>query len=187
MFQLTILYFSLLNAKTNIYRVRKYGAGDKIPRHKYGVYSKEWPLEREKIIAEAKNKMQKTFTKPQLEQMPKKQIILTDRDSCPSNTMQQKMFKKLLPYENTSFKSVTKLLSSVRGIDKNSYIAYPTEVQHLTYNKSQKFLKFSKQIISSDVQKKGTIKFTTQGDKLNEKKYSWYEDKIIGRNVSEKR
>ncbi|KAK9884003.1 hypothetical protein WA026_004938 [Henosepilachna vigintioctopunctata] len=38
------------------YRSKNYGDGDKIPRHKYGVYSKMWPVERAKILREVRRK-----------------------------------------------------------------------------------------------------------------------------------
>lgn len=34
------------------YRTEHFGGGDKIPRHKYGIYSKLWPLHRKKILAQ---------------------------------------------------------------------------------------------------------------------------------------
>lgn len=34
------------------YRTEHFGGGDKIPKHKYGVYSKLWPLHRKKILAQ---------------------------------------------------------------------------------------------------------------------------------------
>ncbi|KAK4885945.1 hypothetical protein RN001_002216 [Aquatica leii] len=34
----------------NNFRLQHFGDGDKIPHHKYGIYSKVWPIEREKLI-----------------------------------------------------------------------------------------------------------------------------------------
>ncbi|CAH1991276.1 unnamed protein product [Acanthoscelides obtectus] len=42
----------------NHYRMRKFGASDKLPRHRYGIYSKQWPLDRERILVEARKKIQ---------------------------------------------------------------------------------------------------------------------------------
>ncbi|XP_060536773.1 dual specificity protein phosphatase CDC14C-like [Cylas formicarius] len=40
------------------YRLQRYGEGDKIPKHRFGIYSKKWPIERETIIRETRRKFQ---------------------------------------------------------------------------------------------------------------------------------
>lgn len=47
-------------------RLQHYGEGDKIPRHRYGIYSKQWPMEREKAIRDARQGIQTTFTRSQI-------------------------------------------------------------------------------------------------------------------------
>lgn len=39
-----------LSCSLFVCRLHHFGEGDKIPHHKYGIYSKEWPKEREKVI-----------------------------------------------------------------------------------------------------------------------------------------
>lgn len=101
----------------DIFRTSKYGDNDKIPRHKYGIYSKLWPREREKIINEARKKIQKTFTKSQLEQLSKQKRLLTNPDIDPSK---QKKLLKMYDNDMNSHRTVSKLLSSIHGLNDTS-------------------------------------------------------------------
>ncbi|CAG9863305.1 unnamed protein product [Phyllotreta striolata] len=69
------------------YRIRQYGA-DKIPKHKYGIYSKEWPMERERIITDAKRKIQDSFTSAQMERTLYRKRISSSTDSFTRNSVQ---------------------------------------------------------------------------------------------------
>ncbi|XP_044264407.1 dual specificity protein phosphatase CDC14B-like isoform X2 [Tribolium madens] len=39
------------------YRIRHYGDETRMPQHKYGIYSKQWPVDRSRIINEARRKL----------------------------------------------------------------------------------------------------------------------------------
>lgn len=44
----------------SLFRVQHYGEGDKIPRHKYGIYSLQWPRERSRAIQASKEKREQS-------------------------------------------------------------------------------------------------------------------------------
>lgn len=39
------------------YRMRHYGDETRMPQHKYGIYSKQWPIDRSRIINDARKKL----------------------------------------------------------------------------------------------------------------------------------
>ncbi|CAG9764811.1 unnamed protein product [Ceutorhynchus assimilis] len=161
------------------YRLEKYGESNRIPRHKYGIYSKVWPTEREKLLRETRKKLQSSFTKSQLEALTQAQNTrklitvekMSDNDS------------KIFPTTGDSFKNISKLLSSVHGMCSS-------ECKPISDMPVKQVLQLEKCIMSNDEElplplkikqqsKKTLVKQTaqkffkvptlpTQGDKLNE-------------------
>nr|XP_023012477.1 dual specificity protein phosphatase CDC14B-like [Leptinotarsa decemlineata] len=161
------------------YRIKKYGSDDKIPRHKYGIYSREWPLERERIIVEARRKIQKSFTKSQLEKISKQKRYSASMDSFSKNSKQQKAVKKLGPNEIIPYKSVSKFISSFHGPNRDpapSNMSSIVQINRLqpkisNYPKSE----YAEEKVTNHLKlrEKQDTKNVTQGDKLNEIKASW--------------
>lgn len=73
-----------------------------------------WPRDREKIINETRKKIQKTFTKSQLEKLSKQKRFVTSPDLVTSK--HEKLFN-IFGNEINSHSSVSKLLSSIHGVD----------------------------------------------------------------------
>ncbi|KAG5879920.1 hypothetical protein JTB14_014393 [Gonioctena quinquepunctata] len=171
------------------YRMKKYGSGDKIPRHKYGIYSKVWPIQREKIIAESRKKIQRSFTKSQMEKISKQKKYSASMDSFSGKRKQEKVIKKLGLNEFTPYKSVSKLISSLHGVSKN--ITQPAMSSLLQFNNAQprisaypkseyeqrnniSFETDNHKRRRTDNDRNATRNAKTQGDKLNEIKAGWY-------------
>lgn len=165
-------------------RVKKYGAGDKIPKHRYGVYSKEWPLEREKIISETRTKLQTAFTKSQWEMM-------RNRRHCGSmdsllKPVKEKSDKGLLANEN-SYKSVSKMLLNIHGGIKNN-VQQPTKSTGILEPKMKtEALESSGTLMCTNKYKvnenRNQYRILTQGDRLNEKKLYWNTCRRFSKNL----
>ncbi|XP_019769764.1 dual specificity protein phosphatase CDC14C isoform X2 [Dendroctonus ponderosae] len=137
------------------YRLQHYGEGDKIPRHRYGIYSKQWPVEREKAIRDARQSIQTTFTRSQI------------------GTFVQGVDSRIFPSSGDNFKHIAKLLNSVHGFcqtEKEATEKRPTRVEkklNCTLELAPK-----KPLITHSGKKllvKAPYKHAaSQGDKLNE-------------------
>ncbi|XP_030762540.1 dual specificity protein phosphatase CDC14B-like [Sitophilus oryzae] len=163
------------------YRIEHFGEGDKIPRHKYGIYSKIWPTEREKMIKESRRTFRTcSRTEPEnLLQMQKKSKALSV-DKLHTDS-------KILP-SGDSFKNISKLLSSVHTFKKFRNVHDGgSDVKVKKYSKSDKCINCTSTDISPKkaVKKKNSDKEhkmqnshaqtkqlkpvqTSQGDKLND-------------------
>lgn len=159
--------------------MKKYGAGDKIPKHRYGIYSKEWPKEREKLVNETKAKLQRAFTKSQWEVMNTRRNSTSIDSLLKPNT--RKSVKSLLPSEPVGYKKVTKMILSIHGgISMNQKSA-----------KDISGTVFLPTGHKSDVEQvnelngnRGHFQNATQGDRLNEKKVYWNSSASFSRNLS---
>lgn len=54
--------------------MRYYGEGDKIPRHKYGIYSIQWPKEKAQAIQAVKEKQQEQWLPNEQKEQKKRQV-----------------------------------------------------------------------------------------------------------------
>ncbi|CAH1163818.1 unnamed protein product [Phaedon cochleariae] len=191
------------------YRVRKYGAGDKIPKHKYGIYSKQWPIEREKIILEARKRIQSTFTKSQLDKLARQKKISASVDAISRDIKQQRISKN--PSAAISYKSVSKLINSAHGsvksqapinmstilpppmrmnLESQLMSSKPEFVTHeavksldSTGSPHSNIKASSNKILRKFTPEKRNKNLTTQGDKLNEIKASWRHNKVLNNNL----
>lgn len=199
------VYGGILN--NQYFRLHKYGTADKIPRHKYGIYSKQWPLEREKIISETRKKFQLNFMKSQVERISQQKKISASVDSM-AKAKQARSIGRATPTEPNFYKSISRLLSSVQGTNV-------VERENPTYNgaltriskpnlmrgnfeqsrlepknsmRSSKISQHSRQTYSTSksiVQKENAedtysqLKLkVSQGDRLNKIKAAWQERKF---------
>lgn len=169
----------------HIFRVKKYGAGDRIPRHRYGIYSKEWPIEREKIINETRTKLQTAFTKSQWEKALKIRKHSVSMDSITRPIKQYKSNKKILQNENVCYKDVSKMLLNIHSGDRcekqNSKVKSGILVQPLLKNEAYKMenIEDENQMFVNRYSNDNRIQYRniSQGDKLNEKKTYWHTGK----------
>ncbi|XP_044745852.1 uncharacterized protein LOC123307553 isoform X2 [Coccinella septempunctata] len=100
-----------------IYRNKHYGEGEKIPRHKFGIYSKIWPVERNRILREARRKYssQYSVSDPEhLAQTNKKLSTAIMRSKPPYFRSRMKNIK-----EGNCFEDISELLRTVYGLEKN--------------------------------------------------------------------
>lgn len=100
------------------YRSKHYGEGEKIPRHKFGIYSKIWPVERNRILREARRKysnQQYSVSDPEhLAQTNKKFSSSTMRTKPPYFRFKMKNVK-----ESNCFEDISDMLTTVYGLDKS--------------------------------------------------------------------
>lgn len=86
------------------YRVRHYGEGDKIPRHKYGIYSVQWPKDRERFL-------QLTKRGPGPDE--KKRQVQSAQSSSRPGIRYHEFSKKKILQGREEFKGISKMLSRV--------------------------------------------------------------------------
>ncbi|XP_050293486.1 dual specificity protein phosphatase CDC14C-like isoform X2 [Anthonomus grandis grandis] len=159
------------------YRLQNYGEGDKIPRHKYGIYSKTWPMEREKAIRENRQKIQTKFTSVQLENcmQAQKKLKISSIERLLGTEA------KLYPSSGDSFKNISKLLCSMHGLSRTQDPTHShTKVR--PQSRSEKCIncvnvelsprrvvkKSSKEEQVKKPVKTAAVKLPSQGDKLNQ-------------------
>ncbi|XP_072387292.1 dual specificity protein phosphatase CDC14C-like isoform X1 [Diabrotica undecimpunctata] len=174
------------------YRLKQFGAVDAIPKHVYGIYSKEWLKDREKVIAETRRKLRPTLARTQLSKVSEKKISLSV-DSFAKIPRTQKQSRRKMTEDNAhSLKNFTKLLGDVRVPNKrpstlgNSLIR-KTGYNSPNYNLAPSFGKSSftsrnervrfEQLFTPVPDKRKTQKIT-QGDRLNKIKASWYSNRM---------
>ncbi|KAF7277897.1 hypothetical protein GWI33_009150 [Rhynchophorus ferrugineus] len=163
------------------YRLQHYGEGDKIPRHKYGIYSNIWPAEREKLIKESRRNIQQ-----QLSKMQSDNIVQMKQKSKAFSVDKLINDAKNLKSSGDNFKSVCKLLSPVHCTKRSRDLL--SEVKVRKPSKSDKCINcvdpefITKRVIKKNSKKNMDPHRTTpqpqshhqklinssQGDKLNE-------------------
>ncbi|KAL3287910.1 hypothetical protein HHI36_002367 [Cryptolaemus montrouzieri] len=96
------------------YRCKHYGDGDKIPRHKFGIYSKIWPVERGKILREARRRYANQYSASDPEHLAQSNKKFgSTRNKPPYHRFKTKNIK-----ENSCFDDISDFLTSVYGLEK---------------------------------------------------------------------
>ncbi|KAJ8925290.1 hypothetical protein NQ315_009119, partial [Exocentrus adspersus] len=158
----------------NQFRALKYGDGDKIPKHKYGIYSKIWPKEREKLINGARKKIQKSFTKVQLEKLSKQKRLSMSLESVVRKGVDGVGPESMSVFSvdaRNPFYSTSSVSSPSKYLHRNNK-TYPDDV---TQNSSYGLPNWKNTAEYSKLHhpQPTLVKFpVTQGDKLNEIKTS---------------
>ncbi|KAL1501126.1 hypothetical protein ABEB36_006511 [Hypothenemus hampei] len=162
------------------YRLQHYGDIDKIPRHKYGIYSKLWSIERGKLIRETNKINQTSFGKWQMNNFMQTQ---NKRGINLNSEKLLKMNTKLIPGGSSSFKNISKLLTSVHGIQPSASISRNLKDCQMTshiVSRSEKSIHCNLEVLPKKIVYKKPRKTVekennnqkqqifSQGDKLNE-------------------
>lgn len=92
-----------------IFRVRHYGEGDKVPRHKYGIYSIEWPKEKERLIEAARKRKEQWALSGHEPAKEKKRQVQSANSRCTRYHEFPK--KKILQNQDQEFKNISRMLS----------------------------------------------------------------------------
>lgn len=103
----------------NNYRDKHYGMSDKIPRHKFGIYSKTWLVERNRAIREQKRKCFAQGTTSDTEYLRNRRYAVT------SNKQTRQVYhrsKKKNIVENSCFDDISQFLKTVYGFDKGTSV-----------------------------------------------------------------
>lgn len=110
------------------FRVQHYGEGDKIPQHKYGIYSIEWPKERDRLINQAKAK--------KVENRPRLFSSKTEETKKYSATHQRREAQSATPQKYHEFekRKVLKDKNDFRNISNLINRALPIKNAKQTYN-----------------------------------------------------
>lgn len=161
------------------YRLQHFGDGDKIPHHRYGVYSKEWPLERRRLIFQAQKTLEtqeKQFPRlkngsPQRLSAPPQKTVTSYKVKRPESEKRRSSIEK-----NNEYQKIAKLIAKPHisthindeneYTDKNLKLADPPH--HNTNLKGK--LKELSNVDNGDIKKAKEKLETerTQGDRLND-------------------
>lgn len=163
------------------YRLQHFGDGDKIPHHRYGVYSKEWPIERRRLILQAQKSLDsqdKHLTRlkansPQRLSAPMSKPLSTHRSKRPESEK-----RRTCPHKEKEYQKIAKYILQPHNIadtnDDNDFDKSIKIIEPLYYNVNlcNKFKELSN-IGSTNVKKvnERAESEKTQGDRLNEIKF----------------
>ncbi|GJQ66132.1 hypothetical protein Trydic_g4197 [Trypoxylus dichotomus] len=157
------------------YRLQHFGDGDKIPYHRYGVYSKEWPIERRKLILQAQRCLENSdrsflglkINSPQRLSAPTTKTMTTLCNRSES--------EKRRAYIDKDYHKFAKLLLKTRNVpsnvnDESKYADQSVKMAEPVYFNMSNKLKELSNIENTDIKKAREKKELekTQGDRLND-------------------
>uniref|UniRef100_A0A6P7H6H0 Tyrosine-protein phosphatase cdc-14-like n=1 Tax=Diabrotica virgifera virgifera TaxID=50390 RepID=A0A6P7H6H0_DIAVI len=181
--------------KTGIeYRLRLFGAMDAIPKHAYGIYSKQWLRDREKIITETRRKLRPTLARTKISKVSEKNISLSVESFAKMSRIQKHNRRKMTEdnIQGHPFKNFSKLLGDVRLQNKrpstlgNNLNRKTTVCNSPKYSIMPSFAKSSftsrnergrNEQLFTPIPDKRKAQKITQGDRLNQIKASWNSNK----------
>ncbi|XP_050503977.1 dual specificity protein phosphatase CDC14C-like [Diabrotica virgifera virgifera] len=181
--------------KTGIeYRLRLFGAMDAIPKHAYGIYSKQWLRDREKIITETRRKLRPTLARTKISKGSEKNISLSVESFAKMSRIQKHNRRKMTEdnIQGHPFKNFTKLLGDVRLQNKrpstlgNNLNRKTTVCNSPKHSFIPSFAKSSftsrnergrNEQLFTPIPDKRKAQKITQGDRLNQIKASWNSNK----------
>lgn len=107
------------------FRVQHYGEGDKIPQHRYGIYSIEWPKERERLINEMQTKKtdhRSRASSSKAEEMRRYSPPQHRREAQSARPSKFHEFekRKVLKDKNDDFKNISKIINRALPPLKNT-------------------------------------------------------------------
>ncbi|CAH0550398.1 unnamed protein product [Brassicogethes aeneus] len=129
----------------------KLGEPDKIPFHKYGIYSRKWPLDREKMIRAARKKIKSKLSHTRSESVSRASITTSKSTSISEKKTDKSPLKQIMKvieqHKNTNSESSKRPISTGNNILKKVVFDDKLEKKRSRTRKN---------------------KSSTQGDKLND-------------------